>query len=560
MRTCLFSLLALVAGCHWSLTSKSTDPESDQLYFPAGIAFDPNGQLAYVSNGNADLRYGGGTVMLVDMLSFECTVAQYRHDYPLVDSDTTTPLPAACTALASQQPAYWTDRGVRGLCKRNALDPSIVDCDESSFIFQNSTVRIGNFAGTIRVLDDPDPATRHRTLFVGVRGDPSIAEIQVHLPGGTPLDNPGFPGSAYEPPDLDSPGVLQCVASPSTLVTRPEYNPNASCPSHGVNDNAGTPCARTTSPAACDADFLVQDYYCTNQPTCTTGVNGNGKTQLPAEPFGMRIDRTRRRLVVSHLGTGQVSVIAIDAPPAQALLSESSPFFPPDVNGSHGAFGLAQQDPTDPHSLWYLTSNTNPLLATFRIADVNVVSSIATFALSNTFNMGTDVRDIIMDIGGNRAFVTQNNPPSVMVIDTRTDTTTGDQPHNLVTDVIDVCQEPSHMGVRRFLVPGAPGEPPYVKTKLVVVCFTSSQVMIVDPDRPGVDDTIFGGFNGPDDIAFNFSDATDPVPIADVGLPRHAYVTNYTDSNIAVIDLEPGSPTENRVLAHLGHPPDGFNP
>ena len=53
--------------------------------------------------------------------------------------------------------------------------------------------------------------------------------------------------------------------------------------------------------------------------------------------------------------------------------------------------------------------------------------------------------------------------------------------------------------------------------------------MIVDPDRPGVDDTIYDGFNGPNDIAFNFSDATDPQPITDIGLPRHAYVTNYTE-------------------------------
>ena len=62
MRTCLFVAALVVCGCHWDLNSKSTDPQSDQLYFPAGIAMDPGGQLVYVSNGNADLRYGGGTV------------------------------------------------------------------------------------------------------------------------------------------------------------------------------------------------------------------------------------------------------------------------------------------------------------------------------------------------------------------------------------------------------------------------------------------------------------------------------------------------------------------
>jgi hypothetical protein len=37
-------------------------------------------------------------------------------------------------------------------------------------------------------------------------------------------------------------------------------------------------------------------------------------------------------------------------------------------------------------------------------------------------------------------------------------------------------------------------------------------------------------------------------------------VTNYSESTVAVVDLEPGSPYENRVLAKLGHPTDGFNP
>ena len=84
--------------------------------------------------------------------------------------------------------------------------------------------------------------------------------------------------------------------------------------------------------------------------------------------------------------------------------------------------------------------------------------------------------------------------------------------------------------------------------------------MIVDPYRPGVDDTIFSGFAGPNDLTFNFSDAGAVQPIADVGIPRHAYVTNYSESTIAVVDLEPGSVNENRVLAKLGHSPDGFNP
>jgi hypothetical protein len=543
MRTCLFVLAALVAGCHWDLNSKSTDPQSDQLYFPAGIAMDPAGQYVYVSNGNADLRYGGGTVMMIDMFSFECTVAAYRLLHPLSDMEAATvKMPAGCSAQPDHTLDYYQHLAeYNALCYRDRLDPTIVDCDESPFILQNSTVRVGNFAGGIRIAPDAnDP--QHRTLFVAVRGDPSVTRIDVHFPGST-SGNPGFIPQ-YAPPDISAPGVLQCVGDPTTLPARKMANP---------------------APIPCDATFLVQDYYCESQPTCTVGVNNNGKTQLPTEPFGMVIDSSdpsSRRLVVSHLATGQISVIAVDKAASMALLSESSQFFPPDATGLHGAFALAQQDPTDRHSLWYVTSSVNPLIATFRIADADVVTVAAqsSFALSNTFAQGTDVRDFKFDIGGQRAFVSENNPPSLMVLDTRTDNTEGSQPHNIVTDVVDICQTPSHMGVRRFVVPGAPGSPSMVKTKVIIACFLSSQLMIVDPDRPGVDDTVFSGLAGPNDLAFNFSDVGSDLPIADVGLEHHAYVTNYSESTIAIVDLEPNSPTENHVLARLGHPTDGFNP
>jgi hypothetical protein len=552
MRNCLFALAALVAGCHWSLNDKSTDPQTDQLYFPAGIAMDPGGHFVYVSNGNADLRYGGGTVMMIDMLSFECAVAAYRKNQPLTAAESTTPLPAACANVpVADVEEYWSERAsLDAGCYRDVLDPTIINCDESPFILQNSTVRVGNFAGAIRIVADPDDANNlNRTLFVAVRGDPSITKIDVHIPKD---------GNA-----INKPGVLDCFEHPEALANRPQYNPNAQCPNKKTG-NIVT-CPKTSSPAPCDASSLVQDYYCESQPSCTVGVNNNGKTQLPTEPFGMVIDSSdpsRRHLVVSHLATGQISVIDIDAPPSMALLSESAQFFPADPTGRHGAFALAQQDPLDHHSLWYVTSSVNPLIATFRIADADVVtvSAQSSFGLSNTFANGNDVRDFKFDNGGQRAFVTQNNPPSLMVLDTRVDDTEGSQPHNIVTDVINVCQTPSHIGVRRFAVTGAPGTPPYLKTKVIVVCFLSSQIMIVDPDRPGVDDTVFTGLSGPNDIAFNFSDAGSSQPIADVGLARHAYVTNYSESTIAIVDLEPNSLTENHVLARLGHPPDGFNP
>lgn len=516
--------VALVGGCHWDLHDPGTDPKPGQLYFPSGIAMDPGLRYAYVSNGNADLRYGGGTLQLVDMLAFECAVAAVRNQ-----ADSSVPVPGACGALAT--PGLTLADPDHGRCRPDPLDPSIIDCDETPFIVQTATVRVGNFAGAIRVVKTGD---RTRRLFVAVRGDPSITVIDVDL-----VDDPA--GAA--------PGVvLSCYDHPEDVPGRVGFDP----------------AARTIkSPAPCDGDFLVQKFVCMGLPSCQLGDDDHqpGQTQLPIEPFGMQIDAPSGRLLVAHQFSGQVSVIDIGAA-RPTLLSTSSPFFTADASGRHGAFALARQ-PTS--TLWYMTSNVQPQIATFRVAEADVVIEQSTFAIQSTFNNGSDLRDIQFDPSGERAFVTENNPPSLLVLDTRTSPMRGDLPTNLVSSAVDICQTPSHMGVRRLAVAGAPGTPPRAKTKIVVPCFLSSQVMIVDPDRPGVDDTVFSGLGGPNEIAFNFGNAgesdadADPI-LAGGAPPAHGYVTNFSESTIALVDLQPGSPTENRVIARLGFPPTGFNP
>src|SRR5437867_2713248 len=90
LRSLLFTMAAL-AGCHIDLNDPGTDPPLTQLYFPVGLAYDTvaraDGHLdryLYVSNGNADLRFGGGLVQLVDVRRFECAVYRYcqSHDCP----------------------------------------------------------------------------------------------------------------------------------------------------------------------------------------------------------------------------------------------------------------------------------------------------------------------------------------------------------------------------------------------------------------------------------------------------------------------------------------------
>jgi hypothetical protein len=518
MRIRLLLACVLASGCHWALNDPGTDPPKQQLYFPAGIVFDtqPDSMYAYVSNGNADLRYGGGTVQMIDATRFECAIAKLRLDR------FQEPTPDALTARC----AGYDPSGdiARGTCRPDPRDPQIIDCDETPFILPNATIKVGNFAGTMKLRKAT--STHSPRLFLGVRGDPSITVIDIHA-DAQHLNDPVV-------------GPLDCFA----------------------NDTAA---ARLGSPPGCDsATHLVQDFVCRGQPTCQAGDDNKpiGTTQLPAEPFGMSFELTNppnppERLLVAHLSTGQVSLIdhleGADTE-AAALASTSTAFFAGNAQGHHGAFALAPRPPVDDTEpkLWYMTSNLNSLIATFRVAEAEQVVPGSAFTIQPTFVVGNDVRAIAFDTG-NRLFVTDNFPPSVVTIDTHIITKSGGgSPANLVTNVIDVCQTPSHMGKRSLLFPDG------IHSKLVVVCFLSSQVMVVDPDRPGVDDTIFAGLGGPNDLAFTFDD--DSADNAGTTPLRHAWVTNYTESTIAVIDLQPGSPTQNQVIARLGFPADGPNP
>src|SRR4029077_15625552 len=106
-------------------------------------------------------------------------------------------------------PTQW-DVGIAGsLCRADPLDPSIVDCDESGFISGDSTVRIGNCAGVIRVHVESDDPINHRRLYVAVRGDPSITMIDADL---SETKNPGrildcYDNAAQELPPPSLPGA-----------------------------------------------------------------------------------------------------------------------------------------------------------------------------------------------------------------------------------------------------------------------------------------------------------------------------------------------------------------
>jgi DNA-binding beta-propeller fold protein YncE len=76
---------------------------------------------------------------------------------------------------------------------------------------------------------------------------------------------------------------------------------------------------------------------------------------------------------------------------------------------------------------------------------------------------------------------------------------------------------------------------------LYITCFEGGQIYVVDPQALLVVAIIEVG-HGPTALRFSPTD------------PTIAFVADYADNNLSVIDLDPGSPTEYAVVQRLGFP------
>ena len=361
-----FAVLLLVGSgaCHWDLNDPGTEPHPDEFAFPSTLLLDPDGRHLYVTSANADLRFGGGMLHIVDVARFECARQAFAGQA----------LAATCDPTESM--ADDSD------CYRDPSDPAVVDCEENRFILSNSTVKLGNFAGKM-ALQRTGPMDR--TLFVVVRGDPSITYIDVDYKR-----------------DLSRPGILQCIDDLTKLEDRAGYD-------------ASTNTSKT--PIPCDASHLLQKYECKNRQTCTADVE-----QIPVEPFGLALDQGTlpngdpyAHLLVSHLFGAEVQLIdTLARPPVTRYVSDPM-LDAVDSQNRRGGFSLAPQFPGVYGTNYYLTSNLQSNVATFRLAELGVILPGARFSVRGAFASGADVRDLQFEPGGQRAFFTENQPPALAV-------------------------------------------------------------------------------------------------------------------------------------------------
>ncbi len=384
-------------------------------------------------------------------------------------------------------------------CHRDVLDATIVECKEKRFILSDRTMKVGNFAGAITYQPQEEGGGR---LFAVVRGDPSVVWSDVWQDGDTLR------------PDCGTVGFVSC--------------------DHRLTRSEG----------------LEQEF--------------------PPEPFGISIDPAYGLMYVAHFGgDGALSLFDVGGGRTRVprLVDVATGFLRRSSDLAPAGFGVAARPDPRPSTCQspyaYVTSRvsndiaiatvrgsrqcgkpvpaeckpvgdeatTDPCLLDRRSLDL---ARVALAGLNEVESVRLDIRDIVFSPDGKTAFVVARQPSSLLVYDTAF--VEGDsRPRLFGVRAIEVCAEPSHVAIYE-----RDGQ-----TRALVTCFSSGQMFVVDP-QIGAPVTVFDIGRGPNGVHVA-ADSTGRSGDTPLGI-----AVSFADQNLVLVDLQPGSPTEYRVVLRIG--------
>jgi len=598
---------------------------------------DPLGDVLYAANTNADLSFGGATVVAIDVLRHARAIECYRRfgsDPGTVgdsqcgmvscgDSGSVLGTTATVASTESKEAAFSSRIADfdRCYCQRDLDDPNVVSCESQRFVLSDQTVKIGFFPGELQLLAEdppnwlalPERAALRRGLLVAVRGDPSVTLIESARPlrrGRAGSESPELRLSCDHDNRLSDAAVSAPLAphragDPYTLTTCGDLNRVNRTPDDVLinpdDESQGTR-PRFELPAEPMSIFIdrgcIEAGYTHDRGSFLADRNQNPQGR-PAcyklEGATVRTGNYYQYLVTSHLPTGQASSFDLGKNPIDLpvpLLSDVSGSLISTNDGRTGAFAIAPRKQGDLSQPWYVTSKLTSTLSTFRLGVGPKIVPGLLFGLSSQFTAATqDVRSIVFEPSGDRAFLALFQPPALAVVDTHLRGGGSNIPVNQVSAVVNLCAGPSRQVVAK--VPRYSMGQVVLSTRVFVTCYLSGQVAEVDPDTGEMIGTMQAG-RGPLSIALNFGQdgsatavghpgaidpcadpllsSTDalrlgvtcpgagsdirprPFGAAQPQLPPRAYVSNYLDNTISVLDLDPRSPSYRRMVARIGLP------
>jgi len=385
-------------------------------------------------------------------------------------------------------------------CCSDVFDSRVRNCDERPYIRGDNTVGIGSFGSGIVSQKFTRAGAQFERLFVTVRGDPSVTFI-----------------------DANQMGNLQ-----------PEVGPRFSC--------NGT----TEAPRPSGRGELCSDGFKIESAVLSPVGEPPTKVLLPQEPFSLGLDLARSLMYVGHT-SGGVSLLDVCNPESRRpqLLSTNDFVFAD--GGRLGVNGIALSDSADPNAPVYSISSRNTVIGENFLSQPVAsgcagspnLQLVATrgFQVSSFLPRNSDLRGLIMQEKKSRAFLlhrttdSDNGASASAISKISLSRNAAGETEFVATAAVEVGAGPMSMQLHD----AGRGE------QLYVPCFESGQVYVVDPETVELTAIIDIG-RGPSAIAFSPTD------------PNVAFVAGFADNNVSVIDLDPASPTQYRVVQRIGFP------
>ena len=288
-------------------------------------------------------------------------------------------------------------------------------------------------------------------------------------------------------------------------------------------------------------------------------------TTLPDEPYALALDKARGYLYVGHLvgstsvqDTGGVSlfdvsgtgfIAADEFPPAPRFIAPFGSPFPPSSSGLFGVTALKLHEPLgvapDPNNRQLFVSSRYVPLVTAMVpigpsicaGDQNDDVLVPSGNTLNSNLVGSEMRGVefIDPLAGKRTPATPSGPTRSSACrptwsaSTSPTTSRAARPPRRPT-----CSRPAR--ARPFSTSTTSGDGP----RLFVNCFDTGEVYVFDPSGPTLLTTFAVG-RGPAGMVF---DTARPL----------AYVLDFSQNDVSVVDLAPGSPTQYHVIQRLGFP------
>jgi len=541
----LVAILAAGVGCFD--TDKGPAPPSQQFYFPTGLAVSPGGKALFIANSDFDLQFRAGTIQALDLERLRRLIPPLK---PPPDAEGKTSGRADCAA-AGLAPL---DSGGALLFPGPCVAIDVNSPPDQQGTLVRGTVDIGAFASDLLLVRRPAAAGSSKAtearLLVPVRGDPSITWLDIDD------DSEGAQGFRIQCGQGDG---RRCADDHRAGIDPAANLRNLTLPSEpfeiAVNDRTD---AVVVSHQTSGSLSLLLNGWAESVAPCTKGPAG----------------RPQLSFVLGGLPTGATGLVSLPMP----RLVQEKEARKGECVAACGSDATCAAGCTIPYAPAFLVSYRNAAQVDLVRYYDDCASSPARPFLAvtgrsgiNTNAGGYDSRSVAIDAGKRRAceaacaatddaclagcagvpvdvFVANRAPPSLLV-----GRAVGSVSQYGTDDSVSFGQTlPLAQGASRVELGHIIDAKGVVKPRVFILCFDARLLYVYDPEAAVIEAVVTTG-RGPSTIVFD--PGIQKAAGGDKGAGAYAYLAHFTDSYLAVLDLDMRhSATYLTFLASVGVP------